>query len=170
MARIGEDEPVVQTIEAAERPATAALMLVVDGSARLAGTDAGLIAALDAIPPGSKVGAVVAAEPMRLVPLAPWSDAHKQAVTKLLRSTSFSGGQDNAPALVEALQRLEAEPDATLLWVHGPQPVSFQQSAGQLEQAARASRLPQVVLYDVEPGPNELLPDAAWVWSAHSLP
>src|SRR5262249_12692027 len=32
VARIGEDEPVVQTIEAAERPATAALMLVVDGS------------------------------------------------------------------------------------------------------------------------------------------
>jgi hypothetical protein len=27
-----------------------------------------------------------------------------------------------------------------------------------------------VVLYDVEPGPNEALPDAPWAWGARSLP
>ena len=146
-------------------------MLVIDGSARLADTTERLVAALEAIPPGIKVGAIVASEPMRSVDLAPWSDAQKRAVVKLLRSTSFVGGQDNAPALAEALAMLEAEPNATLLWIHGPQPVSFRGSAARLEQAgARLSRLPDLVLYSVEPGPNELLPDAPWAWAARSLP
>src|SRR5207248_1409604 len=69
-----------------------------------------------------------------------------------------------------ALTMLETEPGATLLWVHGPQPVSFRGSADRLEQAStRLSRLPQVVLYNVEPGPNDLLPDTPWAWSARSL-
>src|SRR5439155_1134261 len=63
------------------------------------------------------------------------------------------------------------QPEATLLWIHGPQPVSFRGSAARLEQAtARLSRLPNVLLYSIEPGPNELLPDQPWAWSAHSLP
>jgi len=66
---------------------------------------------------------------------------------------------------------LEGEPGATLLWVHGPQPVSFRGSADRLEQVfTRLSRLPKLVLYSVEPGPNELLPDAPWAWSARTLP
>jgi hypothetical protein len=66
---------------------------------------------------------------------------------------------------------LEAEPKAKLLWVHGPQPISFRASATAFEQAtARLSRLPDVTLYGLEPGPNELLPDAPWAWAARALP
>jgi len=66
---------------------------------------------------------------------------------------------------------LESEPQGTLLWIHGPQPVSFGDGAARLEQAAaRLSRLPDVVLYSIEPGPNEALPDAPWAWAARSLP
>jgi hypothetical protein len=169
LAHLGDGEPIVQEI--ARNEPTRALMLVIDGSARLAGSSAKMIAALDAIPANTKVGAIIAAEPMQRVPLAPWSEAQKAAVTKLIRSTSFAGGQDNAPALADALLGLEAEPQATLLWIHGPQPVSFSGSGARLEQAtARLSRLPKVVLYSVEPGPNEVLPDAPWAWSARSLP
>jgi len=88
-----------------------------------------------------------------------------------VHATRFTGGQDNAPALARALQVLEAEPQATLLWIHGPQPVSFRGSAARLEQAiARLSHLPSVVLYSVAPGPNALLPDSPWAWGARSLP
>ncbi|HEY6255543.1 MAG TPA: hypothetical protein VIY51_07080 [Xanthobacteraceae bacterium] len=170
-ARIGEGEIVLQDVARSDPPASASLLLVIDGSARLADKTESLIQALDAIPPGVKVGAIIAAEPMQRVAPAPWSSLQKQSLVRLLRSTSFFGGQDNAPALIEAMQMLEAEPHATLLWVHGPQPVSFHESAAQLEQAtARLSRLPQVILYGIEPGPNELLPDAPWVWGAGSLP
>ena len=95
----------------------------------------------------------------------------RERVTTLLRSAYFYGGQDNAPALAEAMAMLEGEAQATLIWIHGPQPVSFRGSSARLEQATgRLKRLPQVVLYSVEPGPNELLPDAPWVWGARSLP
>jgi hypothetical protein len=170
-ARIGENETIVQEIAPDVPRAVPAVMLVIDGSARLAGTTAQMIEALDAIRPGAKVGAIIASEPTRTVPPAAWSDAQKREVVKLLRSASFYGGQDNTPALTEAMQLLEAEADATLLWIHGPQPVSFRGSAVRLEQAtARLSRLPDVMLYAVGPGPNELLPDAPWAWRARSLP
>lgn len=169
VARIDDGETILQEVTHGEP--TRALMLVLDASARVAGAPAKLIAALDAIPPGMTVGAIVAAEPMRRVPLAPWSHAQKAAVVSLVRSTSFVGGQDNAPALAEALQVLEAEPQASLLWIHGPQPISFHGSAARLDQAtARLARLPSVVLYSVEPGPNEVLPDTPWAWGARLLP
>ena len=88
-----------------------------------------------------------------------------------LRRHRFAGGQDNADALHTALLALEGEPDANLLWVHGPQPQVFQGSAGGLAQtAARLSRLPSLTLYPVAAGPNAVLPDVPWGWSAHMLP
>jgi hypothetical protein len=171
VARLGEREPIMQEVVPGSPPALATLMLVVDGSARLADRTTDLIAALDAVAPTTRVGAIIASEPMRRIAPAPWSDAHKKSVLRLLRSTAFYGGQDNAPALADALQTLEAEPNGTLLWIHGPQPVNFRGSAARLEQAtARLARLPGVVLYGVEPGPNEVLPDAPWAWGARSLP
>jgi len=171
VARIGENEAVVQTIAHGAASPAGTLMLVIDGSARLAGASAQLIKALEAIPQGLKVGAIVATDPVQQVAPAPWSDAQKRNLVTLIRSASFDGGQDNAPALADALTALEAERDATLLWIHGPQPVSFRASAGRLEQAStRLSQLPKVKLYSVEPGPNDLLPDTPWAWSAQSLP
>src|SRR5262249_2786529 len=170
VSHLGDGAPVVQQVIAKSAPG-ASLMLVIDGSARLAHVRSKLINALDAIPGGVNVGAIIASEPMQHVPLAAWSDAQREQIAKMLRSASFEGGQDNAPALAEALAQLEAEPRATLLWLHGPQPVNFHGSAARLEQAAgRLKRVPQIVLYAVEPGPNELLPDAPWAWSARSLP
>src|SRR5262249_21382538 len=101
----------------------------------------------------------------------PWSDAQKAATIKLIRSASFAGGQDNGPALADALLALEPESQATLLWIHGPQPINFTGSAARLEQAtARLTRLPGGGRYSVEAGPNEVLPDAPWAWGARSLP
>ena len=171
VTRLGDSEPVVQEIAPGGTQSPTAMLLVIDGSAALAGRASALIAALDAISPGVKVGAIIASEPAQQVAPAAWSDAQKRAVAKLLRSTAFVGGQDNALALAAALQMLESEPNATLIWVHGPQPISFARSGARLEQATgRLSRLPNVTLYSVEPGPNEVLPDAPWAWSARSLP
>src|SRR5215813_2404260 len=169
VARIDGGERIAQEIT--RREPIGALMLVIDGSAGLAESSGGLFAAIFAIPPGTRVGAIIASEPIQQVPLAPWSADQTHAVLKLVHSTRFTGGQDNGPALARALQVLEAEPQATLLWIHGPQPVSFRGSAARLEQAtARLSHLPSVVLYSVAPGPNALLPDSPWAWGTRSLP
>jgi hypothetical protein len=172
VAQIGDDgERIVQKIAQRTLQSQASLMLVIDGSTRVESIIPHLIAALDAIPPNIKVGAMIASEPVQQKSLAPWTKAQKKAIVTLLRSAYFVGGQDNAPALAKALQVLEAEANAQLLWVHGPQPVSFRGSAAGLEQAtSRLSHLPDVALYSVEPGPNEVLPDAPWAWSARLLP
>ena len=146
------------------------LMLVVDGSARMQPFMRDIIAALDAIPSGRQVGAIIAAEPLRTLEPKPWSDEQKAALLRLLSSHAFAGGEDNAPALTEALQLLERESKASLLWIHGPQPVAFRDSAARLQQAtSRLARLPRVTLYSVEPGPLEVLPDAPWAWEARTL-
>jgi hypothetical protein len=170
-ARLGEHEPIVQQIIASSAPATGTLMLVIDGSARLASVGARLVQALESIPDGFQVGAILASEPVRSVAPAPWSGEQRARIAALLRSASFFGGQDNTPALAAALLMLEAKPNATLLWIHGPQPVNFHDGTARLEQAtSRLRQVPQLVLYGVEPGPNEILPDAPWAWSARSLP
>jgi hypothetical protein len=171
VARLGENEPIVQQIVRGSAPATDTLMLVIDGSARIANVGTRLVQALAAIPDGFPVGAILASAPLRSVAPAPWSaDQHAQ-ISALLRQASFFGGQDNAPALAAALLMLETKPNAALVWIHGPQPVNFREGAARLEQAtSRLKQLPQLLLYSVEPGPNELLPDAPWAWSARSLP
>src|SRR5262245_50621558 len=170
-SRLGDGELVVQDVISDEPPSSATLLLVIDGSIRLKAAIPQLLAALDTIAPSAKVGAILASEPVRQVPIAPWSQAQKEAIAQLLHSASFIGGQDNAPALAYAMQALEAEPNSKLLWIHGPQPVAFHGSVARLEQTtARLSRLPDVTLYSVEAGPNELLPDAPWAWKARSLP
>jgi hypothetical protein len=171
-AWIGDGPVIRQEIITGSSPdAPAALMLVVDGSARMQSVLRDLIAALDAIPAGCRVGAVIAVEPPVVLEPRPWSDEQKAALIRLLGSQAFVGGADNAPALSEVLLRLERESKASLLWVHGPQPVAFRNTAARLaEVTSRLERLPRVTLYGVEPGPLALLPDAPWAWAARSVP
>jgi len=163
---IRQDESTGVTTEA-----PAALMLVVDGSTSMKPVVSDIVAALEAIPSGRRVGAIIAADPLQMIEPRPWSDDQRTAIIRLLQSNTYVGGEDNAPALTHALQILEREKTASLLWMHGSQPINFRASSAQLEQAgSRLARLPSVTLYSIEPGPNELLPDAAWAWGARSLP
>ncbi|MEQ1717962.1 MAG: hypothetical protein ABL907_18640, partial [Hyphomicrobium sp.] len=170
-ARLGSGPEIVQEIAQRTVAPPAALVIVVDGSARVAGKAAGIRAALDKIPTGAPAGLVIAGEPARRLAIAPWTDSQKRAASEMLDAADFSGGQDNTPALAGALGDLEKYDGAALLWVHGPQPVAFKGSAGMLEQAAsRLMRRPQLWLMPTEPGPNETLPDMPWAWSARTVP
>ena len=171
VARLGQGAEIVQEITSSPPIVPSALMIVVDGSARVAGAAAGITAALDKIPAGTPVGLVIAAEPIRKLEVAPWSEATKLAAAEMIAATDFAGGQDNTRALADALLDLEKFDGAALLWVHGPQPITFRDTAGHLEQAAtRLVRRPQVWLMATEPGPNEALPDLPWAWTARSIP
>ena len=167
---LDQDRAVLQEITR-ERRTTDALMIVIDGSGPLAGHVSRLIAALEAIPPDAPVGLMIAGEPeLRLAP-APWSPARRKEFFRAIRRQAFVGGQDNMAALADALTTLEAHAAGEVLWIHGPQPVAFAGSKARLEQAsARIVRLPRITLYNIEPGPNELLPDLPWAWAARSLP
>jgi hypothetical protein len=78
---------------------------------------------------------------------------------RALERASFRGGQENAPALALAIERMrEQAVDAlwpSLLWIHGPRPVALS-GAGALEQEFYRGYLGPIFRFAVEPGPNRL--------------
>lgn len=170
LARIGDGPAILQRIEA-RAPTPATTIVVIDGSAQMAGKTDEIIAALAAVPAGTRVGIVIAGEPLVSLPVTAWDKRALGQARAALRTQSFAGGKDNAGALAAALLALERENRARLLWIHGPQPQAFPSSAAGLAQTvARLSRLPALTLYPVAAGPNVVLPDVPWSWSAQLLP
>ena len=150
------DSPALQIVQTVargpiERPGS--LVLLVDASASNREAAAALGRALGALPPGLPVGLVLASEePLGVAP-APWSPAQSERFRELLESVDLEGGQDNLPALAEALEA-SAAADSVLLWIHGPQPVDFAHSRVRLEQVLeRSAALPRLVRYQARPGP-----------------
>jgi hypothetical protein len=152
-------------------PPTDPLILVVDGSLRMRSHATAISTALAKVAPGRRVGLHIATEPPISIAPAPWSETHAAHIRAALAAQTFTGGQDNTPALNEALKAASTEANARLLWIHGPQPLRFEATASLLDQAAaRIGTMPAVDHYAIEPGPNELWPDAPWAWRARLLP
>jgi hypothetical protein len=161
---------VVQTIRREPREPAGTLYVLLDGSARALPGRAGLIAALDRIPAGARVGFGVAAQVPATLPPAPWNAARRERLIELLDAQSFAGGEDNQDALAEAIGALEGEPRATLLWILGPQGFDFHDHTAALEQTLdRSQRLPELWLLPVTPGPNRLLRHPRLFTGAHTL-
>lgn len=159
----GKVAPIVvtQRIERVAAP-RGPVMLVVDSSADMAGIATALPSALSAIAPGRPVGLVVAGDEARSVPVRPWSPEQAARLRTTLAEIRFRGGQDDRAALATALQALPRA-DATLLWLHGAQPVRFTSLEPALEQALdRLPALPRLVRYQVTPGRAMTLAGSRW--------
>ncbi len=138
------------------------LMLVVDSSADMAAIATALPAALDAIAPGRVVGLVVAGDEPGFVAPRPWSREQAAEISTALGGMRFRGGQDDRAGLAVALQAMPRA-DATLLWLHGAQPIRFTSPAPALEQALeRLPALPRLVRYQVAPGRAMTLAGSRW--------
>jgi hypothetical protein len=161
---------IVQTIARAASPRPSRLILLVDSSATNREAAAGLVRALDALPAGLPVGLFIAGEePGRVAP-APSSPAQLARMKQALTAAHFRGGQDNLPALAEALDA-SGGGGSVLVWIHGAQPVAFAASAARLEQQLeRSGALPKLVRYQAEPGPAFAASGHAWFQSAHDAP
>jgi hypothetical protein len=161
---------IVQTIARAPLNRPRSLILLLDASATNRASAAALGRALDTLPAGLPVGLFIAAEEPREVAPAPWSPAQASRIRQALRNTTFGGGQDNLPALADALEA-SAGAGSALLWVHGPQPVDFAQSRARLEQVLERSReLPSLVRYQAEAGPAFTMAGHAWFEAAREAP
>jgi hypothetical protein len=130
-------EPVTVT-----RPGSHKVVVVIDGSASLAGSKNWLTRAIGDAADGELV-LVLADDHARRVSL---SD---------LKGYRFSGGRDNEPALREGI-RLAKESGAPVVWIHGPQAVGLSQSEAIGQLLERGTVKP--VIYEVEAvaGPNRL--------------
>jgi len=128
------------------------LMLVLDGSAPMAPAGVALKEALDALPARLPVGLIVAGDETTTVAPAPWSPQQRARIITALDGAGYRGGQDNLPALTDALARASTD-GGNVLWVHGAQPVDFARSSATLTQLLeRGERLPQLIRYQTDPG------------------
>jgi hypothetical protein len=161
---------VLQTILREPREPAGSLFVLLDGSKRAAPARAGLLSALDRIPLGSRVGFGIASSSPVVLPLAPWTPMRRTELIDLLEAQPFDGGEDNVGVLAAGLAQLDAEPRATLLWVHAPQGHAFTTHSAELEQVMdRGTRLPELWLLPVEAGPNKVLRDPRLFVQAHTL-
>ena len=161
---------VVQTIRREPREPAGALLILLDGSVSARDAGPALLAAAERIPPGARVGFAIASVAAPKLPLAPWDAARRTELAKLIGGESFSGGEDNLGALADVMAGLEGEPNATLLWIHGPQGFDFPEHVAELEQSLdRSTRLPLIELLPVAPGPNKLLQHPRLFQAARTL-
>lgn len=152
------------TREAALRPA--ALAIVVDGSIGNEAAARGLDEALGALPAGLPVSLRIAAETPVNLPLAPWNPTQRARFDAALDDADFVGGQDNVPAVADAVAEA-SHSDAVLLWIHGPQPVAFAHARAQLDQVLdRSTALPRLVRYQADPGPALTASGQPWFETA----
>lgn len=161
---------VMQTILREPREPAGSFFVLLDGSASAEPARTGLMAALDRIPVGARVGFSVASLSAATLPLAPWSPERREELVRMLAEQRFEGGEDNIGELAQALATLEGEPRATLLWVHGPQKYDFGQYQARLDQVLdRGTKLPELWLLPLAPGPNRVLDDPRLLTGARTL-
>ncbi len=129
-ARRPADQAILQTLEA-PAPAPAfppALAVVIDGSARMAAHADAVRGILGAIPAGTELRCLLAADEVRGRDGPPPAD--------FLR---FAGGCDNGAALAEAAEWAAARDFAPILWLHAAQPLESTELES-LRQAAEFAR------------------------------
>ncbi|MBK6940260.1 MAG: hypothetical protein IPH13_08645 [Planctomycetes bacterium] len=111
------------------RNATAsALVVVVDGSASMQREAQWIANALERVDPTADLAVVFAGDRAELLTtggLAPALPERVREATARLRATACVGGRDNAAALSLAVDLVRERPDATIVWVHAPQPIDL---------------------------------------------
>ena len=162
---------IVQTIVETTPEVPDGLVIVLDGSALVKPSVQDIIEGLNAIPSGVEVGFIIASDTLAQIQPSAWNENQKRRIVEMLRKHRLVGGQNNAPGLASAMQILEAYDPGTLLWIHGPQPVPFENTHATLNQAiARLVRFPDIALLSVAAGPNRLLNQAEWAMEATVIP
>ncbi|PSJ43370.1 VIT domain-containing protein [Allosphingosinicella deserti] len=160
---------IAQRIAPADLAAPGALMLVVDGSTQNRAAASLLSGALDGLPRGLQVGLVIADGERSTVAPAPWSPAQRARFVEVIARSPFAGGEDNVPALIEAVETASA-PGSAILWVHGPQPIVFERSRAQLDQwLERASQRPRLIRYQAVAGRALVQSGSRWFDSATEI-
>ncbi len=149
-----------QWVRTGERTKVGRVCLVIDGSAGLAPHAGAIAAALDALPAGTLVEALVAGDSVERI-LSPPQAAGPVALRRLsveLESRSFAGGCNNAEALLDALlSTIGLDANAVVLWLFGSQPHVFDSTTALRQALERAPRGPELWALCAAPGPNTVL-------------
>jgi hypothetical protein len=158
LAQLSDSPMILQQLQKVKSAKTDSLHIVLDGSKGTQEHIESIINGLKAIPLSQLVSFEIAALGGVFYDAQPWSDTYLSKVIKAIKSHEFAGGEDNIPALVNALLNSESYTRPSILWIHGSQPVAFSNSKARIEQALRRiSRIPDIHLLALNQSPNEVL-------------
>ncbi|HXT51058.1 MAG TPA: PEP-CTERM sorting domain-containing protein [Thermoanaerobaculia bacterium] len=145
---------VVASLEPVAARRVGRVAVVLDGSRALADEAAGLRQVLVEAP-GAQTRTIVLA-----------GDEVAEIRAEDVKKGRFAGGTDNVAALVRAWDEVASDPDAMVVWVHGPQPVVIGRADELAQRCARRPAGPRLVTLAAEPGPNRVLDEldgCGWV-------
>jgi len=151
----GEAGHVIQEVCEQSLAAPRRVVVVIDGSRRMAPYADLVAAAVAGLPTGIEFCVLLAGD--RVVELSPMQRTGKAAageVADLLLRQRYSGGCDNVPALTQAWDAAAGSPNAAILWLHATQPIELTAIEGLLQRWERRGNGPR--LYDCQfgVGPN----------------
>jgi hypothetical protein len=152
----GRFENVEATLEMTPNaaPSVGEAILVVDGSKSMAGARIDWRKAVAAIPPGVSVKAFYAQAEERDTPYKSQGASQRAELGEWLAAKKPGGGINPAGVLEAAFEEAQST-RATIVWIHGPQPVTM--PGGQsLEQWASHSTS-RLIDVQVIPGPNRFV-------------
>jgi hypothetical protein len=115
--------------QSAENAADASCVcLVIDGSRYFAETPVNWAGVVSSLPQGTQVNAVFAGQDVEV-----WSESFQAPDASLvgwLEGFEYTGGCDPIPALTKACEIASPRPNACIIWIHGPQPITLSSADG----------------------------------------
>ena len=156
---------VTQTLRRRPPPA-GEIALLVSGSAELAPASAALAAALRHAKTTPFARLYHAGD--RVAESLDQLDADMQA--SWLEARPFAGGQDDTDALATALDALAARGGGTLVWIHGGQPLSWQNTSTLEQRLSSRGAAVRIIVMPALAAPNVLLEKVAAVAPISTFP
>ncbi len=151
------------------------VVLVVDGSKRMADALPAIARALPQIPAGVELSLLLARDDVEEFsgPVHVTDPAWLGELAGRLPRVRAAGGQDNLPALARAWVLAREKPGSVVVWIHGAQPVetaTLEQLNQRLLWANSAGQGPDFYDLQVVDGANRLASSVALLAPVHSLP
>jgi hypothetical protein len=134
------------------------VLLVIDGAAGMKPYWDDIARALEQLPASLELGIWVARDGAReIAPVQKWTGATAQELVEKVRRQPSAGGQDNQQALLKAWDLAAESPRGAVIWIHGPQPVAFDQIEKLSQRLLwRPNNHPTILDLQTYPGPNRL--------------
>ena len=146
------------------------VVVVVDGSRRMAACVEQIAQAVRKCPDKVEMAVLVAAdETTELIPLRA-CDQELRAKLADLKARHFAGGCDNVPTLLKAWDLAAGSADSAIVWFHATQPVQLSDTEALLQRWQRRPGNP--ILYDFQfgAGPNKVAEALNGLPAARRLP
>lgn len=150
---------IVQTLEKQNQARPGSVILVLDRSASVANVLRDQAVALAALATNAASGIIVVDdnEPRWLLRPADNMGVQPKRIERQIRELDCKGGFDNVSALLAAWDEAVKYTNATVLWVHGPQPVELSSSEPLLQRIERTENDTEIFSFQTESGPNLVL-------------